>query len=94
MSRRVDLDARHKQLEAEGQAVEVVLGGEVYLLPPELPLAVAEALVKDDLDGLVGSLFPEEAREKVKGLLLTGDLELLAELYGTGLGESEASDDS
>lgn len=79
--RRVDLDAaRAARREAQGQHVEVTLGGELFLLPVELPLAAMEGLSKlaeledvaDDDDA-----GQREQLAKVQGLLN----ESLAELF-------------
>jgi hypothetical protein len=94
---RVDLDAaRAARAEADGEAREFVLGGEVFALPAEIPWETSERFTAGDvMGGLVILLGPEQSERLRSVGPSVQDIEALAgaigELYGISQGESQAS---
>lgn len=93
MSRTADLDAyRHAVAEADGEAPRVVLGGETFVLPTELPYGVAVYLRRGEPDKAYETLFGDKFDAVLKAGLTVKDLDRIAsDCYGLTVGESEAS---
>lgn len=92
-ARHLDLDARRAaRWEGAGEVPQVVLGGETFDLPVEMPLVFLEALGEMDVGRAVRALVGEEHVERFLGTGPTvEDLLELRELYGIDMGESQAS---
>lgn len=97
MAEMFDLDqARAARREAQGEPPQFTFGGETFTLPIEIPLAVADAFTKSNIDGLE-ALFGKEQWERFLAHDPTdADLGALApwmdEIYGFGdLGKSSPS---
>jgi hypothetical protein len=100
---RLDLDAaraaRAAKAEAEGEAHVLVLGGQEFELPTEMPLDFVLAAAEGDVAGSLRVLLGEEEYEnlRAKGLSVSDLNELiggLAEVYGLeDVGEALASGD-
>lgn len=94
----IDLDkARAARAETQGETHDLVLGGETYQLPAELPYEWAEASALGNIRvALAALLGEEEAARLFKAALSIKDLEemndQIAVIYGVGeSGEASAS---
>jgi hypothetical protein len=94
MSRHVDLDARRKAVaaEAKGEPVTVVLDGETFTLPSELPLSFAYYITTMDLMKACAVLVGKDNAERFLDAGPTNeDFEAIVEAYGLDLGEASGS---
>ena len=97
----LDLNARRAaRREAGREHLKVNLGDDEFLLPPELPIDIAEPMKKladGDLTCLIDiveTLFGDDTDRFMKYRPSIDDLEQIIEAYGTILGESSASTES
>jgi hypothetical protein len=93
MERRVDLTARRAaRLEQAGEAPVVVVDGVEFALPVELPLAFVEALQDQKIIPALRELLGDRAEEFLRvARPSVQDIEEIAKLYGTDMGEASAS---
>lgn len=93
MARSVDLTARRAaRLEAAGEPPAVVVDGVEFVLPVELPLAFVEALQGQQITAALRELLGDRAEEFLRVAKPTiEDINEIATLYGTTMGESSAS---
>lgn len=90
----VDLDEARAARAELNPAKGIILGGEEFLLRPEVPAEMLELLtVGRILDALATLLLdPDGDRERLRATMPTErDIEAILALYGTRLGESSAS---
>lgn len=92
-----DLDARRAaRREAKGESFRLKFGGEVYNLPPELPVGIMSMFDDDDIEmmEIIRRLLGDETdRILAAGLTMEDFLEIV-EGYQVGLGEAVASKQS
>jgi len=83
--------------EASDEALELEYGGQVYTLPPNLPLIALEAMENNKIVAFLRACLGTQW-EAFSAEFSTADIEALAdalaELYGRTLGESLASGSS
>jgi hypothetical protein len=93
MERRVDLTARRAaRLEQAGEPPVVVVDGVEFVLPVELPLAFVEAFQDQKIIPALRELLGDRAEEFLRAARPSvQDLEEIASLYGTNVGEASAS---
>lgn len=98
----IDLDAmRAARDEAEGSTVTIMLGGQGYEVPREIPFAVLQRARDNDLDGALAALMgnDEAARFMASPALRVQDIAamleaIIADSTGSSLGESSGSSTS
>jgi len=85
------------QAEQSSEPLELEYGGQVYTLPPNLPLTALEAMEENRIVAFLRACLGTEW-DAFAANFNTADLEsladALAEMYGRTLGESVASGDS
>lgn len=91
----VDLDAmRAARAEVEQEPVVIRFGGEEFTLPPEMPVGLPVYAQSGDLEGVLATLFGDEARRFMSRASVQDVHDLVdgvLEVYGLTEGESDAS---
>lgn len=86
------LDLDQRLAERDQKPKEVRLGGQVWELPPKMPILFAGYLAKGDFDAAIEMLFGAGAVAKIGRLVDMDVLKAMSEeLYGEELGELQAS---